>query len=233
MNQHPTNALPSQLGVRPSAELTAALLTQAFVWMFAGLLVTGIVTAFVYNSPSLLEFAGENWLLLFFGQVGLAIGIQALMSRISALVALGLFFIYAATLGLTVGLIVSFYTEVSVATAFFSAATIFGAAAVYGAVTKRPLTKLSGFLGIALVGWLAAVVVNVIIGSGPLGYLIAIVTVVLFTVLTALDVQKIAHGDYAVALNSTEKASVLAALHLYISFMNIFLALLRIMGGRR
>jgi len=233
MNQHPPSALPSQLGVRPSSELTAALLTQAFVWMFAGLLVTGVVTAFVYNSPSLLDFAGENWLLLFFGQVGLALGIQALMNRISALVALGLFFIYAATLGLTVGLIVSFYTEVSVATAFFSAATIFGAAAVYGAVTKRPLTKLSGFLGIALVGWFAAIVVNVIIGSGPLGYLIALVTVVLFTVLTALDVQKVAHGDYAVALNSTEKASVLAALHLYISFMNIFLALLRIMGGRR
>ena len=70
--------------------------------------------------------------------------ISAAINRISATAALGLFFVYAATLGITIGAIVFAYTEASVATAFVSASAMFGAAAVYGATTKRSLAASAG-----------------------------------------------------------------------------------------
>jgi FtsH-binding integral membrane protein len=84
-----------------------------------------------------------------------------------------------------------------------------------------------------MIGVLVASVVNVWLGNGLFGWAIALVGVIIFTVYTAYDVQKIGYGDYAAALGSTEKASVLGAIHLYINFINIFLFLLRLTGGRR
>ena len=69
--------------------------------------------------------AGRGVLLIVFA---LAIGIQGAINRISPTASLGLFFVYAATMGFTIALIVSFYTTASVASAFFAAAAMFGAA---------------------------------------------------------------------------------------------------------
>jgi FtsH-binding integral membrane protein len=230
MNQTP--ASPTALGVRPTAQLSSALLTQAFVWMFAGLLLTAVVAYFVQSSPRLLEMAYEWWFLLFFGQLALVVGITAAMRRISATVALLLFFVYAASVGVTVGLIVAAYTDTSVAAAFFSAAAIFGAAAIYGAVTKRTLAGLGPTLMIGVVGLIVASVVNIFFNLGPLSLAISVIGVVIFTALTAYDVKRIVSGDYAAAAGSMEKAAIFSALALYLDFINIFLFLLRILGGR-
>jgi FtsH-binding integral membrane protein len=155
------------------------------------------------------------------------------MPRLSATLGLGLFFVFAATMGVTVGVIVSFYNQESVITSFFGASAMFGAAAIYGATTKRNLNSVGGFLFMGMIGILVASVVNLWLGSSPLGWVIALIGVVVFTVYTAYDVQKISYGDYAASLGSVEKASVLGAIHLYINFVNIFLFLLRLTGGRR
>ncbi len=62
--------------------------------------------------------------------------------------------------------------------------------------------------------------------------MISLVGVALFTGITAWDVQKITRGDYAAYTGSQERASIIAALHLYLDFINIFLFLLRLMGNR-
>ena len=85
------------------------------------------------------------------------LGISAAINRISATLALGLFFVYAATLGITIGLIVTVYTGASVATAFLSASAMFGAAALYGATTKRSLAGLGGILFMGLIGLIVAI----------------------------------------------------------------------------
>ena len=110
--------------------------------------------------------------------------------------ALGLFFVYAASLGITIGLIVVGYTTGSVVTAFLSASAMFGAAAIYGHVTKRSLAKLGGILFMGLIGLLVAMVLNIFIGSTQVTWIISIVGVVLFTALTAYDVQRIQSGDH-------------------------------------
>jgi FtsH-binding integral membrane protein len=230
MNQTP--ATPTSLGVRPSAQLSSALLTQAFVWMFAGLLLTAVVAYFVQSDPRLLQIAYDWWFLLFIGQLGLVVAITAALKRISATVALLLFFVYAASVGLTVGLIVKAYTDTSVAAAFFSAAGVFGAAAIYGATTKRTLVGLGPTLMIGVVGIFVASIVNIFFNLGPLTLVISVIGVVIFTGLTAYDVKRITSGDYAAMAGSMEKGAIYSALALYLDFINIFLFLLRIFGGR-
>lgn len=225
--------LPSQLDVRPAPELANRFLVQSFGWMFAGLLLTAGIAAVVAGSSGLIATVGRSWWLIVIGQFALGIGIQALMPRLNATLALGLFFVFAATMGLTVGVIVTLYTVPSVITSFLGASAMFGAAAIYGATTKRNLNSIGGYLFMGMIGVLAASVVNIWLGSSPFGWAIALVGVVVFTVYTAYDVQKISYGDYAASLGSIEKASVLGAIHLYINFINIFLFLLRLTGSRR
>jgi FtsH-binding integral membrane protein len=226
-------ASPSALGVRPDARLAAAFLTQAFVWMFAGLLITAGLAAIVQSNERLVEFAADNFFLLIIVQLGIVLGISAAINRISAIVALGLFFVYAASLGITVGLIVTAYPTASVVTAFLSASAMFGAAALYGATTKRSLAGLGGVLFMALIGLIVASLLNVFLGSSTITWVISIVGVVIFTALTAYDVQRIQAGDLAARTGSMEKAAVIGALHLYLDFINLFLFLLRLFGGNR
>jgi FtsH-binding integral membrane protein len=225
--------LPSQLGVRPAPELSNTFLTQSFGWMFAGLLLTAGVATLVNGQPDLIQGVGRSWWIIVIAQLGLGIGIQALISRLNATLALGLFFVFAATMGVTIGVIVSLYKVESVITSFLGASAMFGAAAIYGATTKRNLNSLGGFLFMGMIGVFVASIVNLWLGSSPIGWVIALIGVVVFTVYTAYDVQKISYGDYAASLGSVEKASVLGAIHLYINFVNIFLFLLRLTGGRR
>ena len=225
---------PSQVGTgaRPAPEQSASLLSQSFGWMFAGLLLTAAIAYFVWGNAQIKNTVGDMWFLIFFGQLGLAIGIQGLIGRISATVALGLFFVFAATMGFTVGVIISFYSVPSVVSSFFGASAMFGAAALYGYTTKRSLTGLGGFLFMGVIGLIVASIVNVFLDNSVIGWVIALIGVIIFTVITAYDVQRIKYGDYITATGSIEKASVLGALHLYINFVNIFLFLLRLFGSR-
>jgi uncharacterized protein len=227
-----TGASPAALGVKPDARLAQAFLTQAFVWMFAGLIVTAGVAGVVQSNERLLEFAQGSFFFLFIAQLAIVVVITAAIQRISASLALGLFFVYAASLGITIGLIVASYTEGSVVTAFLSASAMFGAAAIYGHVTKRSLAQLGGILFMGLIGLLVAMVLNIFLKSSEVTWIISLVGVVLFTALTAYDVQRIQSGAIAAYTGSMEKAAVIGALQLYLDFINIFLFLLRLLGGR-
>ncbi len=229
---------PSQLGVRPAPALVQQLLVGAFGWMFAGLLLSAGVAYLVGSSEQLLTTVAQWWLPILIGQFVLALVIQGAINKLSPVAALGMFFIYAASMGLTIGLIVWSVMQqeggvAAVASAFFSASAMFGAAALYGAVTKRDLAGMGGILFMGLIGIIVASIVNLFLQNGALGWVISIGGVVIFTALTAFDVQKITRGEYAAWTGSKEKASVLAALHLYLNFINLFLFMLRIFGGSR
>ena len=229
----PAEVRPNTLASEAGTQVQSAFLTQAFFWMFAGLLVTAAVAAFAQFNTGLLNFAADNFIILIFAQLGLAIGIQWGIGRISATIALGLFFIYAASLGVTIGLIVTLYTGESVATAFLSAGAMFGGAALYGYTTKRSLAGIGGFAVMGAFGLFAAMIVNFFLGSDTFGYIISVIGVVIFTILTAWDVQRISSGQLVQQLGSVEKAAVIGALHLYLDFVNLFLFLLRLFGSRR
>jgi uncharacterized protein len=229
---------PAQLGVRPAPALVQRLLVGAFGWMFAGLALSAGVAYLVGSSQQLMATVLDFWLLIIIAQLVLGIGIQVAINKVSPTISLLLFFVYASSMGLTLGVIVWSVMQQAngtqaVASAFLSASGMFGAAALFGAVTKRDLSSLGGILFMGIIGLLIASVVNIFLASDAIGWVISILGVAIFTALTAYDVQKISRGDYAAWTGSMERASILAALHLYLNFINLFLFLLRIFGGNR
>lgn len=231
----PVNAGPEtgRIGAQPVVEASASFLTHAFVWMFAGLLLTAAVALLVQGSPAVLKVAKDLGLLLIVALLALPMVIGFGINRLGATLALGLFFVYAAALGLVMGLIVLSYTETSVASAFLTASGMFGGAALYGATTKRSLAGMGGILSMLLIGLVVALVVNFFLASSTFAWILSLVGVVLFTALTAYDVQRIQVGQLVQLTGSVEKAAVLGALRLYLDFVNLFLFLLRLFGNRR
>ena len=228
-------AVPSDDAARTipvDARTQQAFLTQAFLWMFMGLAVTAGIAFVVQGNARLLAFAQGNFFLLIIGQLALALGIQFGIRRINATFALGAFFVYAASLGLTIGLIVTAYTQASVVSAFLSASAMFGGAAIYGHVTKRSLARIGSLLVMGMIGLFVALLINLFLRSDTAGWILSIIGVVIFTGLTAWDVQRIQNGELAVWTGSTEKAAVMGALWLYLDFVNLFLFLLRLFGSR-
>jgi len=234
----PTPMTPSQLGVRPAPALVQQLLVGAFGWMFAALLLSAAVAFLVGSSPQLLLKVTDFWFLIVIGQLILGIGIQVAIRKLSPIASLGLFFVYAASMGLTLGVIVwsvmqTSGGEMAVTSAFLSASAAFGGAALYGGVAKRDLTKLGGVLFMGVFGIFIALIVNLFLQNDILYFWISVIGVVIFTALTAYDVQNIKNGNYAAYTGSPERASILAALHLYLNFVNLFIFFLRIFGGGR
>ena len=225
---------PGAVDIRTNTQTQGAYLNQAFFWMFAGLLLTAAVGFLVQSNQAILQFVARNFLLIIIAQFAIVLAIQFGIRRMSATIALGLFFVYAASIGFTVlAIVLLVYPGATVATAVLSASAMFGGAALYGYTTKRSLVGMGRFLFMALIGLIVAMVVNWFVGSALIDYVISIIGVLIFTALTAYHVQRIASGNLAVATGSVEKAAVFGALLLYLDFVNLFLFLLRIFGGGR
>jgi len=223
---------PSQLGVRPAARLSTGLVSQALAWMFAGLAITAVVSWFVSNDASLAAAAQTLFLPGIIVQLVLVVVISGGIRRLSATLALGLFFAYAALTGFVFSILFLAYSLPTITLAFASASAMFGASAVFGFVTQRDLSVFARFFLMALIGIIVASVLNLFLfHSSTASLLISYLGVGLFAGITAWDIQRIKNGDLAAMAGSMEKASVIGALHLYLDFINMFLFLLRIFGG--
>jgi len=216
-----------------SAERT--FFASVYRWMTLGLVVTAAVAFGVASSPAAIEYVIVNrWIFfaLVIAQFGLVIALSAAVQRLSAAAAGGMFLLYSALTGATLSVVLLVYTGNSVALAFGVTAGTFGAMSVYGTVTKKDLTSWGTFLMMGLFGVVIAGLVNLFLQSGMMSFVISCASVVVFTGLTAYDTQKLrafaAQGGAAVAA-----APVAGALTLYLDFINLFLALLRLLGDRR
>lgn len=127
------------------------------------------------------------------------------------------------------------YTAASITSTFFITAGTFGAMAVLGYYTQQDLTKFGSILRMALIGIIIAMVVNMFMNSGTMDYIISCLGVLIFTGLTAYDVQKLKRigsgAEYG--QESTNKLAIMGALSLYLDFINLFLFLLRLFGNRK
>ena len=228
---------PSREGVIVSSPPREGFLTGSFTWMFVGVLLSAASAWMVMNNPGLQESVSQWAFLLLIGGLGLVLVINFAITRISSAVALALFFVYALMMGLVLGVIVLAYLPSigvsGVVSAFAGASAVFGGAAVYGVVTKRDLTSLRGILFMGLLGLIVVMVVQIFLfpGNSMANLLIGIVGVLLFTGITAWDVQRLKNG--AMPNINKESATVLGALALYLDFINLFLFMLRIFGSSR
>jgi FtsH-binding integral membrane protein len=137
----------------------------------------------------------------------------------------------------TLSAILLLYTMTSVAATFFIAAGMFGAMAVYGFITKKDLSSWGSFLFMGLIGIIIAMVVNIFLASSMMSWVISGIGVIIFTGLTAYDVQQITRMGEQGIMNGgaavIRKGAIMGALKLYLDFINLFLMLLRFMGDRR
>ncbi|MDX7951406.1 Bax inhibitor-1/YccA family protein [Lichenihabitans sp. Uapishka_5] len=158
---------------------------------------------------------------------------QFRVDRMSAASARNMFLAFSATMGLSLSSILLVYTGASVANAFFVTAATFGGLSLYGYTTKRNLSAIGSFLVMGLIGLVIASLVNVFLQSSAFQFGLSILSVLIFSGLTAWDTQAIKEMYYeGDGHEMTAKKSVNGALMLYLDFINIFQSLLYLMGNR-
>jgi uncharacterized protein len=211
-----------------------SLIRQVYAWMGLGLAITAVMALVTVSSPELFKAIVGNrpvFYGLMIGELALVFILSGALDRLSATVATLLFLGYSLLNGVTLSVIFLVYTADSIASTFFVTAATFGAMSVYGAVTKKDLTSWGSFLFMGLIGVVIASVVNIFLRSDSVSWVLSAIGVIVFTGLTAYDTWKLK----ALAADGVtgRKPAILGALTLYLDFINLFLMLLRFMGGRR
>lgn len=204
---------------------------KTFLWMFAGLMVTFGVALAAYLSNAAWYLFQSN--IMFIGlavvEVVLVMVLASRIHKMSVGSARALFFLYAAVNGIVFSSYLWLFDLGDVLMAFASASLYFGAMAAYGYMTKRDLTNWRTPLLFGLISLLVVSVVGIFFMNGT-SLLFSVLGIVVFSCYTAYDTQKIKSAYFAFAGNQemAQKASIFAALQLYLDFINLFLYLLRI-----
>jgi len=223
----PASATAIDVGLR-------AFMLRIYNYMAAGVALTGVAALLTYQftGPELLQ-SPLMWVLML-APLALVFFVSARINTMSVEAARGLFFLYAALVGISLSTIFHIYTESSITRVFFVSAGAFGALSIWGYTTQRNLSGFGTFLFMGLIGIIIASLVNLFVRSSGLDWMISVVGVGVFAGLTAYDTQRIremydANEDATV----TGRKAVIGALSLYLNFINLFMMMLRLMGGRR
>ena len=225
-----------------SQEITRDFFKSVYSYMFAALSISGII-AYISGTPEIFaeyflnsEQTGLSPLfyVVAFAPVGLALLIQMGYERLSFGTLLILFMVYSALMGLSLSSILLVYSGTQIASTFFITAGAFAGMAILGYTTKTDLSKLGSLLYMAFIGIFIAGIVNMFISSDALGFGIAVIGVFVFTGLTAYHMQqlKTIAASQSISAMDRSKLALIGGLQLYILFVNLFLSLLRLLGGR-
>ena len=221
------------------------LLRNSFSWMALAMLLTAISALAFANMPELTSLLLQQTeagfkptifaYVVMFAPLLFVLGINFGLNKLSFPALIGLFIAYSIINGISFSFIFFVYNIGSITTVFLSTTALFALMAIAGYTTKTDLTKMRSLLMIGLIGIVIASLINMFMGSSQLDYIISIFGVIVFTGLTAYDVQKIKNlgeeGSYNEA--TSNKLGIVGALTLYLDFINLFLFLLRLFGGRK
>ena len=226
--------------VSKSRTNTNTFVANVFSLMFAALIISGISAVWFATESMksyIISYEGGlttlGWISMI-APIGLVMLIGFGFQKYSAKFLLGVFLIYSTLTGISLSTIFSVYTSASIASTFFISALTFGVMALTGYTTKTDLTKLGSLLYMGLIGIIIASIVNFFIGSSLMHYIISIIGVLVFTGLTAYEVQKIKNigNQFQEGSESAQKLMIMGALTLYLDFINLFLMMLRLFGNR-
>ena len=222
--------------------LAKTFMSGVFMWMFLALAITAATAWIVATSPGLLsliyntETGGMSilgWIVML-APLGLVLWMSAGFQRMSASTMIMIFMLFSVLLGASLSSIFLIYTSASIMKTFLIASGMFGVMAVVGYTTKTDLTKFGSIMFMGLIGIIIASVVNLFMRSGTMDYIISFIGVLVFTGLTAYDVQKLKRigNNIGYEDEGTRKMTIMGALTLYLDFINLFLFLLRFFGNR-
>ncbi|MCM2304666.1 MAG: Bax inhibitor-1/YccA family protein [Elusimicrobia bacterium] len=226
-------------GLMSAAEIESrAFIQKVYAWMSAGLAVTGACALYMASDPRMIMALVQNKILfygLLIAELGLVVVLSGWVKTMEVGTARLAFLFYAALSGVTLSVIFLVYTRGSIANAFFLTGGMFAVMSGYGYVTKTDLTSMGNFMFMGLIGVILASVVNWWIKSPAIEWALSILSVIIFTGLTAYDTQKIKAMNVIGNAGTDEdtKEAISGALTLYLDFINLFLSLLRLTGRRR
>ncbi|HEX5779169.1 MAG TPA: Bax inhibitor-1/YccA family protein [Xanthobacteraceae bacterium] len=208
-------------------------------YMTFGLAITGAVALGTYllatQSPAFAQVIYQSplrWVIIF-APLALVFFLSFRIETLSVGAAQGLFWAYAALVGLSLSTIFLVFTGESITRVLFITAASFGALSLFGYTTKRDLSGLGTFLFMGLIGLIIASLVNIWLASSMLQWIVSIIGVGVFAGLTAYDTQQIKEMYYAGDDATTAgRKSVMGALRLYLDFINMFMMLLQLFGNR-
>ncbi len=209
-------------------------LTKSFLWMFLGLTITAVVagvtftTGFIYT---LFSIPFVNLVVIFFPFI-LCIFFGSAMRSSSSTKIKMMFLLYAFSLGFSMSTLALSYNLGMIATAFGISALYFLCLTFIGFTTKKDLSKLGT---ICMVGIFVIIFSQLLFMLFHVTYsvrLYSIVGLILFTGITAWDVQRM---NKILMITSSqaveqEKIAIYFALQLYLDFLNIFLYILQLLG---
>jgi FtsH-binding integral membrane protein len=227
-----TNYIDGAVSYRSAEEVNSAM-GRVYAHMALAVAVSMMVSYFVGTSPELLQFfftGAMKWIVIFSPLVAIFGVSYVLGNEPSKTVAQLCLHGFAALMGLSFALIFAIYTMGSIFSAFMGAAILFGTMSFYGYFTKRSLESLGQFMFIGLIAICIASIVNIFIGSTVMQMVISALAIIIFLGLTAYDTQQIRE---AVSIDTNPAVEVTGALTLYMDFINLFLNLLQLFGGRK
>ncbi|MBE2227525.1 MAG: Bax inhibitor-1/YccA family protein [Ignavibacteria bacterium] len=213
---------------------------KVYMWMSLGLFITAGVSISPFLVLSETQYINliSEYIFVFYGllivEFLIVLGLSFLINKMPAILGLAAFLFYSLLNGITLSPIFIIYTGASIFSTFLICAMMFGGTSILGFITKMDLSKFGGYLTMALIGLIVAMVVNIFLNSSMMSWIISFVGVLLFVGLTAYDTQKIKNmaGSIDSASEDGKKASIMGALTLYLDFINLFLFLLRLLGKR-
>jgi hypothetical protein len=226
------NYIDTAVSYRSAEEVNSAM-GRVYGHMSLAVAVSMMVSYFVGTTPELLQFfftGAMKWIVIF-SPLAAIFGISYVLGNDpSKTVAQLCLHGFAALMGLSFALIFAIYTMGSIVSAFMGAAILFAVMSGYGYFTKRSLESLGQFLFIGLIAICIASIVNIFIGSTVMQMVISALAIIIFLGLTAYDTQQIRE---AVSVDTSPTVEVTGALTLYMDFINLFLNLLQLFGGRK
>jgi FtsH-binding integral membrane protein len=221
-----------------SSAVSRSFVANVFSYMTLALVITGVAAYWFAASGNILALLQGSSLLMWgimLAPIGMVLIMSFAFNRLSFAALMGLFLAYSLVNGLSLSVIFLIYSSAAISKVFFITAGLFATMAVVGYTTKTDLTKLGSILMMAVIGIVIASLVNYFLESAAFDYLISCVGVLVFTGLVAYDTQKVkrigAGVEYGTA--TAGKLALMGALSLYLDFINLFLFLLRVFGGRR
>jgi FtsH-binding integral membrane protein len=201
--------------------------------MFLAVVTSMLVSLAVSSSPGLMAFlftGAMKWIVIFAPLVAI-LGMSFVMKQATQGQARAFLHVFAALMGLSLSTIFITFTTASIVSAFMGAAILFGTMSIYGYFTKKSLDAWGSFLFVGLIAVIITSVVNIFIGSSVLSMVVSAAAIIVFLGLTAYDTQRI-RTELSV-YEPDSKAEILGALSLYLNFINLFMSLLNLFGGRK
>jgi len=105
-----------------------------------------------------------------------------------------------------------------------------------GMTSKKDLSMVGRIAIMGVVGILVTSLFNLFVGSDELSMFVNYIGIAVFCALTAYDMQKVKlihEQNYGYDATTTNKFAIIAALELYLDFINLFIYLIRILGKKK